>query len=397
MVEVNTDALVFPITRNAPLSPPPVYAVLREEPPRLIHVRSGQNVWLVTRHADVRELLADRRVSSDHVHPNFPRVLPVPPVPGILSFMRMDDPDHARLRRMLAQEFTVRRVDDMRPGIRSTADKLLDDMAAGPTPADLVSAFALPLPSLVICQLLGVPYADHDFFQERSRPLVSAVAGPEQGAAALADLGDYLDGLVASKERDPSKDLLGRMATKYVNTGELTHDELVGIARLLLVAGHETTANTLGLSMFTLLQHPDTLAELRQNPTLAKRAVDELLRFLTVIQGVARVALADLEIGGQHITKGDGLICGVLAANHDENVFRGAAELDIHRDARQHLTFGYGIHQCIGQALARVELEIAITRLLTRFPHLRLAAQPNELPFRTDMLVYGVYKLPIEW
>jgi cytochrome P450 len=397
MVEVNADTLVFPITRSAPLSPPPVYSVLREEPPRLIQVRSGQNVWLVTRHADVKELLVDRRVSSDHVHPNFPRVLPVPPVAGILSFIRMDDPDHARLRRMLAREFTARRVDEMRPGIRETADRLLDDMAAGPAPADLISAFALLLPSLVICQLLGVPYDDHDFFQERSRPLVSAVGGPEQGAAALADLGEYLDGLVASKERAPSEDLLGRMATKYVNTGELTHDELVGIARLLLIAGHETTANSLGLSVFTLLQRPDALAELRQNPDLIKPAVDELLRFLTVIQGVARVALADLEIGGQHIAEGEGLILGVLAANHDKTIFPDAANLNLHRDARQHLAFGYGIHQCIGQALARVQLEIAITCLLTKFPHLRLAAQPDEIPFRTDMLVYGAYKLPIEW
>jgi cytochrome P450 len=394
---MGADMLVFPITRSAPLSPPPAYTALREQAPRLIRLRSGQNAWLVTRYADVKELLGDRRVSSDHVHPNFPRVLPVPPVPGILSFMRMDDPEHARLRRMLAREFTVRRVDDMRPGITAAADRLLDDMTAGPAPADLVAAFALPLPSLVICQLLGVPYDDHDFFQERSRPMVSAVGGPEQGAAALADLGEYLDGLVARKEREPSEDLLGRMATRYVNTGELTHDELVTMARLLLVAGHETTANSLGLSVFTLLRRPDTLAELRQHPDLVRPAVEELLRFLTVIQGGARVALGDLEIGGQHIAEGDAMIFGMLAANHDESAFPGAAELDIHRDARHHLAFGYGVHQCIGQALARVELEIAITRLLTRFPRLRLAAEPDEIPFRTDMLVYGVYRLPVEW
>jgi cytochrome P450 len=394
---MGADMLVFPITRSAPLSPPPVYTALREEAPRLIRLRSGQNAWLVTRYADVKELLGDRRVSSDHVHPNFPRVLPVPPVPGILSFMRMDDPEHARLRRMLAREFTVRRVDDMRPGITAAADRLLDEMTAGPAPADLVAAFALPLPSLVICQLLGVPYDDHDFFQERSRPMVSAVGGPEQGAAALADLGEYLDGLVARKEREPSADLLGRMATRYVNTGELTHDELVTMARLLLVAGHETTANSLGLSVFTLLRRPDTLAELRRNPDLVRPAVEELLRFLTVIQGGARVALGDLEIGGQHIAEGDAMIFGMLAANHDESAFPGAAELDIHRDARHHLAFGYGVHQCIGQALARVELEIAINCLLTRFPRLRLAAEPDEIPFRTDMLVYGVYRLPVEW
>jgi hypothetical protein len=373
------------------------YATLREQAPRLIRLRSGQNAWLVTRYADVKELLGDRRVSSDHVHPNFPRVLPVPPVPGILSFMRMDDPEHARLRRMLAREFTVRRVDDMRPGIEATADRLLDDMTAGPAPADLVAAFALPLPSLVICQLLGVPYDDHDFFQERSRPLVSAVGGPEQGAAALADLGEYLDGLVARKERDPGPDLLGRMAARYVNTGELTHDELVTMARLLLIAGHETTANSLGLSVFTLLRRPAVLAELRRNPDLIRPAVEELLRFLTVIQGGARVALSDLEIGGRHIAEGDAMIFGMLAANHDEDAFPNAAELDIHRDARHHLAFGYGVHQCIGQALARVELEIAINRLLTRFPRLRLAARPDEIPFRTDMLVYGVYRLPVEW
>jgi cytochrome P450 len=214
----------------------------------------------------------------------------------------------------------------------------------------------------------------------------------------MADLGKYLDTLVTRKEREPSPDLLGRMATKYVNTGQLTHEELVGIARLLLIAGHETTANTLSLSAFTLLQRPEALAELRANPELVPSAVDELLRFLTVIQGGARVALADMEIGGQHIAEGDGLIYGMLAANHDETVFPGAAELDIHRDdASKHLTFGHGIHQCIGQALARVELDIAIRELLTTFPHLRLAAPAEDIPFRTDMLVFGVYKLPVEW
>lgn len=395
--EPDIDTLTFPIPRTIPLAPPPVYTELREGPPRLVGLSSGQNAWLVTRYTDVRQLLRNRGVSSDHVHPNFPRLLPVPPVPGILSFIRMDDPEHARLRGMLAREFTIRRVNEMRPGIQATVDRLLDKMAAGPVPADFVESFALPLPSSVICQLLGVPYADHDFFQERSRHLVSAVAGPETGGAALADLGSYLDELVTRKEREPSGDLLGRMATKYVGASELSHDELVAIARLLLVAGHETTANTLGLSALALLQRPDDVAELRANPDLAESAVNELLRYLTVIQGGARVALVDIEVGGQHIAAGDGLIFGMLSANHDDNEFPGAAELDIRRDARRHVAFGYGVHQCIGQALARVELEIALTSLFSRFPTLRLATAPDEVPFRVDMLVYGVYRLPVAW
>jgi hypothetical protein len=398
MADIDIDTLIFPMTRSVPLTPPSVYSELRQEPPRRVPLRSGQTAWLVTRYSDVRAVLTDRRVSSDHVHPNFPQVIPVPPVPGIVSFLRMDPPEHSRLRRMVSREFTARRVEEMRPGIHATVGRLLDAVAASGPPADLVETFALPLPAQVICQLLGVPYADHDFFQERSRHIVSAVTGPKLGAQALADLGAYLDDLVSRKEREPSEDLLGRLATNYVATGELTHDELVAVARLLLVAGHETTANSLGLSIYTLLQRPDGLAELRADPELTPPAIDELMRLLTVIQGGARIALEDLEIAGQHIAAGEGLIFGMLSANHDEEVYPHPDRLDFHRDTRQqHLTFGHGIHQCLGQALAKIELEIAVRSLIDRFPALRLAVPAEEIPFRVDMLVYGVYELPVAW
>jgi cytochrome P450 len=398
VADIDTDTLVFPMTRNVPLTPPSVYSELRQEPPRRVALRSGQTAWLMTRYADVRAVLTDRRMSSDHVHPNFPRLIPVPPVPGIVSFLRMDPPDHSRLRRAVSREFTARRIEEMRPGIQATVDRLLDAVVAGGAPSDLVEAYAQPLPALVICQLLGIPYADHDFFQERSQHLVSAVTGPEVGAAALADLGAYLDDLTRRKEREPSEDLLGRLATNYVASGELTHEELVAVARLLLVAGHETTANSLGLSIYTLLERPNVLAELRADPALIPPAVDELLRLLTVIQGGARVALEDLEIAGQHIAAGEGVIFGMLSANHDEEVYPNPDRLDFHRDSRQqHLTFGHGIHQCLGQALAKVEMEIALRGLLDRFPALRLAVPAATIPFRVDKLVYGVYELPVAW
>ncbi|MER5432240.1 cytochrome P450 [Streptomyces sp. NPDC002588] len=392
------DDLVYPLPRIAPMLPPARYVGLREEPPRLATLgTSGQRVWLVSRYDDVRTVLMSRHMSSDHTNPAYPRLLPVPPIPGIMSFLRMDDPDHGKLRRMISPEFSPRRIHELRPAISATVEGLLDKLESGPRPADLVSAMSLPMPSLVICQLLGVPFEDHDFFQRISGDIVSAVGGPERGAAAMEELAEYVDKLVRHKVQNPTDDLLGRLAREYVNSGRLSHDELVSMARLLIIAGHETVAGAFSLSVFALLEHPAQLAELREDPGLWRSAVDELLRFFTVIQGDGRVATEDVEVGGVRIAKGDAVMYGALSANHDERVFPGAGRLDIHRDARRHFAFGLGVHQCIGQALARVELEISLSALFQRFPALRLAVDPAEVPFRHDMLVYGAYRLPVDW
>ncbi|WP_344589538.1 cytochrome P450 [Actinomadura vinacea] len=356
----------------------------------------GTEHWLVSRHADVRAALADPRLSADDTHPAFPRLFPLPPAKGALSFLRMDDPEHGRLRRMLAAEFTVRRTNLLRPGITASVAALLDDMAAGPPPADLVQRFALPLPSLVICRLLGVPYADHGFFQSRSVATLSLALSDEETAAAFGELAGYLDRLVADKERAPSDDLLGRAAARVCD-GELGHDELVSMARLLLIAGHETTANMIGLGTLALLRHPAQLALLRDDPALIPQAVEELLRYLTVVQrGTARVTAAPVRLGGVTIPADQGVIIALHAADRDPGHFPDPDSLALHRSARQHVAFGFGMHQCIGQTLARVEMEIAFARLLDRFPGLALACDPAELRFR-DSVVFGVQSLPVTW
>jgi cytochrome P450 len=312
----------------------------------------------------------------------------------------MDDPEHARLRRMVTPRFTIKRVEELRPAIQRIVDGLIDELLAGPKPADLVRAFALPVPSLVICELLGVPYADHDFFQANSRVIVHRDSSPEAAREASRRLRGYLDGLVAEKLANPGDDLLSRLAIDHVKAGELGPREAAAMGVLLLIAGHETTANMIALGTLALLQHPEQLAALRDagDPKLVAAAVEELLRYLTIVHfGLRRVALADIEIGDRTIRAGDGVILATVAGNRDEQVFADPDRLDIHRDARRHVAFGFGVHQCLGQPLARVELQVAYGTLYRRIPSLRLAVDLEQVPFKDDGLVYGVYELPVTW
>ncbi|GAA3431831.1 cytochrome P450 [Kutzneria kofuensis] len=386
----------FPMPRTDPLAPPPAYALWREGPPRRVQLPLGDQPWLLTRHADVRAALADARLSADSRNPKLPRMVPLPPGPSRVSFLRMDDPEHGVLRRMLTPEFTLRRVNEMRPGIQQTVDRLIAEMAAVDGPVDLVESFSLPLPALVICQLLGVPHADQPFFQHNIEIISTVSEDSAEVAEAFGQLARYLDELTAAKEADPGEDLLGRVAARYVAAGELDHEQLVAMARLLLVAGNDATANMIAMAVLTLLRHPDQLAQLRADPGLVPSAVDELLRFLSVSQnGMVRVATADLEIGGQLIAADDGVLFSLLAANHDEDAFENASELRILRDSRSHVAFGHGAHQCLGKSLARVELQIALTSLLAAFPDISLAVDFDRLRFHFDSFVYGVDELPV--
>jgi cytochrome P450 len=396
MKRPDVSAVPLPVHRDDPLHPPVKFAELRDGPPSRVRMPDGTEHWLVARHADVRAVLADPRFSAVDTRPSYPRLFPLPPAPGALSFLRMDDPEHGRLRRMLTAEFTVRRTNMMRPGITATVDALLDQMEVTGPPVDLVEAFALPLPSLVICQLLGVPYQDHDFFQARAAEIVSLEAAEEEADAAFRSVAAYLDRLVADKESEPTDDLLGRAAER-VRAGELGHEELVAMARLLLLAGHETTANMIGLGTLTLLWHPAELARLRSDPELARPAVEELLRFLTIVhRGTSRVAMEPAEVGGVMIGAGEGVVIALPAANRDPEEFPAPDTLDVGRTPGHHVAFGFGMHQCIGQTLARVEMEIAFTRLLDRFPGLALACEDEEIQLR-NTLIYGVRSLPVTW
>lgn len=300
----STGAPGFPAARAAkcPFDPPPTMQALRERTP-LARVRlwDGTTPWLVTRYAEQRVLLADPRVSADMTRPGYPSPAPISDAP--ISFILMDDPEHARLRRMVTAPFTIKRVEAMRPAVQKIVDDLIDDMLTGPKPVDLVQALALPMPSLVICQLLGVPYTDHDFFQEHSSTMINRDAEPEQRRDAAGRLFAYLDELIGEKLTEPGDDLLSGL-TERIRTGELTRPDAAQIGVLMLIAGHETTANMIALGTLALLEHPDQLELLRDSndPKLVAGAVEELLRYLHITHnGRRRVALEDIEIaGGDH-------------------------------------------------------------------------------------------------
>jgi cytochrome P450 len=280
-------------------------------------------------------------------------------------------------------------------------DRLIDELLAGPKPADLVEAFALPVPSLVICDLLGVPYADHEFFQANSRCLITRTSSAEERGGAFRALHEYLDHLLAEKIAHPREDVLSGLGER-VAAGELTRSDAAGVGVLLLIAGHETTANMIALGTLALLEHPDQLALLRESgagdPALVAGAVEELLRYLNITHnGRRRVALEDIEIGGRTIRAGDGLIMANDIANRDPEAFAEPDRLDLRRDARHHVAFGFGIHQCLGQPLARLELQVVYATLYRRIPTLALATEMDRIRFKHDGAVYGVYELPVTW
>jgi cytochrome P450 len=395
----------FPQPRAAacPFDPSPELRGLAQWGP-VTRVRSwgDSTPWVVTSHAEQKALLSDPRLSADFSHPGFPS-----PVDDSgheqgsidLSFIGMDDPEHARLRRMVSGAFTIKRVEAMRPVVREMVDDFITRMLAGPKPADLVQALALPVPSLVISELLGVPYEDHEFFQTNSKVLVSAVATPQERQAAHGNLNAYLDQLVDQKLSEPGEDLLSSLG-KQIKAGELTRREAVAMGVLLLLGGHETTANMITMGTLLLLEHPEQLARVRDtdDPRVIAAAVEELLRYLSVVHlGRRRTALEDIEIAGKTIRAGEGVILLGELANRDPAVFPDPDRLDITRDARHHQAFGVGTHHCLGQPLARMELQVVYPALLRRIPTLRLATDLDKIPFKYDSVIYGVYELPVTW
>ncbi|MCR8576384.1 cytochrome P450 [Streptomyces nigrescens] len=394
-----TEAIPYFQDRTCPYHPPAGYQPLREAAP-LTHVAfyDGRKVWAVTGHAEARALLSDQRLSSDRQNPAFP--IPVERFEVIrrvrAPLIGVDDPEHNTQRRMLIPSFSVKRIASLRPEIHRIVDGLLDRMLEQGPPAELVSAFALPVPSMVICSLLGVPYADHEFFEEESRRILRGRTAEEAEDARLK-LEEYFTGLIAAKEKNPGDGLLDELIEERLRPGSLTHEELVGLAMILLVAGHETTANMISLGTFTLLEHPEQLDRLKAEEGLMPAAVEELMRFLSIADGVLRVAKEDIEIGGQIIRADDGVLFPTSLINRDDTVYPSPDELDLDRSARHHVAFGFGIHQCLGQNLARAEMEIALRSLFTRIPELRLAVPAAEIPFKPGDTLQGMIELPLAW
>ncbi|GAA1248329.1 cytochrome P450 [Pseudonocardia aurantiaca] len=361
----------------------------------------GHEAWLVTRFADVREVLGDAERFSNS------RVMEMRRPPGMSdmtdeelaqaragNLLAHDPPDHTRLRRLLTPEFTVRRMRRLEPRIREIVQEHLDAMERKGPPSDLVADFALPVPSLVICELLGVPYADRTEFQERSTRLLDLSVPMKERMRLSRESRAYMADLVAKAQAESGEDMLGMLVREHGN--DVTTDELIGIASLLLIAGHETTANMLGLGTLALLRHPDQLALVRDDPERVDPAVEELLRWLSIVHsGTAKMTTTDVEIAGQHIGKGEVVMLALPAANRDPALLPDPDKLDVTRGVMGHVAFGHGIHHCLGAPLARMEMRIAFPALLQRFPDLRVTAE--EPDFRSFNVIYGLTKLEVEW
>lgn len=397
--------LDYPLDRapGCPFAPPPeVLGLITERPLSRVRIWDGSTPWLVTGYTELKSLMSDPRISVEDHHPGFPHWNE-----GMLdlvnhrakSVFNTDGEEHSRFRRMMTKPFTVKRVDALRPAIQQITDDHIDAVLAGPKPADLVEALALPVPSLVISEMLGVPYEDHEFFQQHATTGVSRYATKEEAANGRVGLGRYLIDLLESKMEDPAEDMVTELAER-VTAGEISMKEAAQIGTGVLIAGHETSANMISLGTLALLEHPDQLALLRDtdDPKVVANAVEELLRYLSIIQnGQRRVALDDIEIGGHTIKAGEGVIIDLAPANWDPHQFPEPDKLDLTRPARLHVGFGFGPHQCVGQQLARVELQIVFKTLLTRIPDMRLAIPIEDVEFKHDKLAYGVYRLPVTW
>jgi cytochrome P450 len=391
----------LPLKRDNPFDPPAELGVLREEAPmNRLKFPDGHLGWLVTGHELVREVMADRRFSSrSELHHalitrgNSQPVRRPAASPGM--FISMDAPDHTRYRKLLTGQFTVRRMNLLTARIEEIVLDHLKAMRANGTSADLVESFALPIPSLVICELLGVPYDERHVFQEDTAKALRLETSEEEAVAAFERIKDFIRDLVRRKRTTLGDDMLSGLIESGAH---LDDEEITGMGVLLLVAGHETTANMLGLGTLTLLNNPDQLAALRADPTLIDNAVEELLRYLSILQfGTIRTALEDIEVGGVLVKQGETLSLSLSAANRDPERFDHPDRLDITRSASGHVGFGHGVHQCLGQQLARIEMRIGFAALFKEFPDLRLAVPVEEVPLRTDMGIYGVHALPVEW
>lgn len=401
---VRTDLPAFPVNRPSPFALAPQWAELRANSPvaRAI-LPTGRECWLITRYDLVRQVLADPRVTANRMHPNWPTHLVLPPggrergVAFTKALIGADPPEHTERRRMLDPEFAFRRVRALATRIQQFVDEHIDQMLAGPPPGDLVQVLALPLPSMVICELLGVPVGDRDFFHEHVTLIVSRETAPDARLRAIEDLHAYLDRLVAEKEQALADDLLSRMIAQNAQAGVFDHELLTGISIQMLLAGHGTIANMISIGVVTLLENPAQLAALAAEPALIKGAIEELLRYLSLVEAGFRVAREDIELGGVTIKAGDGLIALAGPANHDPAAFPDPDVFDVRRSGREHVAFGHGPHQCLGQNLARLQMEIVLGTLLRRVPGLRLAVPFDELPFKDDTNLYRLYELPVTW
>ena len=393
----------FPMARECPFSPPPAYQQMREERPVTpVRLWNGQKAWLVSRFDDVRKILVDKRVSNNIVHPGFPvlyaarsAVFKQYDKPPYFHFM--DPPEHTEHRRMFTQDFSVAHVKEMEEEIQSIVDELIDEMLAGADrSADFVKAVALPIPTRVIARILGIPYADVLELQGMMDATSGFSQDPEVAKSSYARLTDYVSELIAQQEAHPSTGAISRVISEQLHPGKLDRPELIRVILFLLIVGHETTASMIALGTLMLLEHEEQREKLIEHPLLMQKAVEELLRYLSIVHlTTCRVAIEDIEIGGETIKAGEGIVALVSSANRDASQFEHPDVLDITRDARGHVAFGFGVHQCLGQSLARLELRITLNSILRRAPTLTLAQPIDDLKFKG--YINGVQSMTVAW
>jgi cytochrome P450 len=388
----------YPFGVNAGLDLHPLYRHLQEhEPLSLVRMPYGEAAWLVTRYEDVKTVLGDPRFSRTQAgRHDQPRLTPDPLPLGLLD---MDPPEHTRLRRLVAKAFTTGSVESLRPRAEQIAAGLIAAMIEAGPPADLVEMFARRLPMTVICELLGMPYDDQGEFAGWVNDATSAQASPGERAEALARQAAYIAGLITQRRQQPADDLLGRLVLARDDDDRLSEDELNVLSMQLLAAGFETTASQIADFAYLLLTSPQRYAMLRDRPELIPDAVEELLRFspLVASASIVRYATSDVELSGGTVKKGEAVLTFAPAANRDSAVFDAPDTLDLTRPAAVHLSFGHGLHLCIGARLARMELQVALSALTTTLPGLRLAADPDALPWKPSVLVRSPSALPVSW
>jgi cytochrome P450 len=362
-----------------------------------IELPDGTRAWLITGHDAVRSALTDPRLTKNLGPAPVGGLLP-PEIDAAMNndLLHVDPPDHTRLRRLVSAAFTRRRVEALAPRIQSIADELLDDLADVST-ADLITAYAYPLPIAVICELLGVPAQGQAGFREWSKTLVGGSAqGRQEWAAAATALVGYVRGLIVVKREAPADDLMSALVAARDGADRLTEDELTSMVFLLLVAGHETTVNLIGNGIQALLTHPDQLALLRAEPERLSAAIEELLRFTGPVQvATFRWTTTPVRIGDTEIPAGELVVPGLMAANRDPARIAAPDTFDPTRPDTPHLAFGHGVHHCIGAPLARLETRIALGSLLARFPDLSLAVPAEDLRWRPSLLMHGLTALPV--
>jgi cytochrome P450 len=405
-LETTTEIPEYPMERAAacPFSPPQQMLDLGAGKGLFrVKIWNGSTPWLITGHEEARTLFADSRVSVDDRKDGFPHwnehmLSTVNKRPR--SVFTSDAEEHTRFRKMLSRPFTFKRVEGLRPAIQQVTDRCIDEILAGEQPADIITKLALPVPTEVISEMLGVPYEDHEFFQHHANVGLARYASAEDGQKGAMSLHKYLIDLVIKKMENPAEDAISDLAER-VTAGEISVKEAAQLGTGLLIAGHETTANMIGIGVLALLENPEQAALLRDtdDPKVIANGVEELMRYLSIIQnGQRRVATDDIEISGETIRAGEGIIIDLAPANWDATAFPEPDRLDLTREnAGQEVGFGYGRHQCVGQQLARAEMQIVFPTLWRRIPTIKLAIPFEDVPFKHDRLAFGVYSLPVTW